>query len=497
MFRQNNYLALGVLLLSAAATADNSVHILSKYGHQPLTSTTLKWLPVAHYNPSESKDIVIGGVENLPDNEDENYANQAEKLETRTPALYVCRAMHSGVWVAGTQKEKERVCTVTIHGVVQQYTKYELLENVDSAARISWIHWDRFTQPHLGAVYVDSMLVARHEVPKDKRNPRYTHYIGTLSSVESFGTIVYVNEDGNEESAKSGELLVETEPIRYELSAVKLNWPKRRDIKPRVPRVLSEVTIINTGARSANLAEACTYTYKYSVYWGRRHAILNGLSTTITLVNGTSLPNITWGTRHEENRTEAYDVLIYLEPGTGMNVTLRANYTDMEVPYTATLISHYEDGATTTRVISGIRQEETLFDITPEFGPVYFLSNFSLVPTTTPPPTTTTELPTTTTMMTTTTMAATTTKRAPQRASASRGSHQHQTDDTSDTDENSILPPKKPDISTGMQSDDGGPLSLKNKEAMYDAGATSVSLQSSLLTLVIPPLLLLILHKIT
>lgn len=99
---------------------------------------------------------------------------------------------------------------------------------------------------------------------------------------------------------------METEPIRYELSAVKLNWPKRRDIK-RAPRVLSEARIINRGTqRGANLAEACVYSYKYSVYWGRRHAILNGLGTTITLVNGTSLPNITWGMRHEENRTEAY-----------------------------------------------------------------------------------------------------------------------------------------------------------------------------------------------
>jgi len=179
-----------------------------------------------------------------------------------------------------------------------------------------------------------------------------------------------------------------------------------------------------------------------------------------------------------------------------MNVTLRANYTDMEVPYTATLISHYEDGATTSRVISGTRQEETLFDIMPEFGPVYFLGNFSLVPTTVPPPTTTTEPPTTTTLMTTTTTA--TTAKQPQETS--RATHRHRTDDGADIvdhDENLILPPKKTDISTGMQSDDGGPLSLKNKVEVMYAGATSVSLQSSLLTLVIPPILLLILHRIT
>jgi len=72
MLRQKNYLALGVLgciLLLSATTADNSVHILSKYGHQTLTSTTLKWLPVTHYNPSDSKEIIIGGSENVPDSQ--------------------------------------------------------------------------------------------------------------------------------------------------------------------------------------------------------------------------------------------------------------------------------------------------------------------------------------------------------------------------------------------------------------------------------------------
>lgn len=112
--------------------------------------------------------------------------------------LYVCRAVHSGVWVAGTQRDRERRCTVTIHGIVHSYEKYELLENVDGAARIAWVQWDKFQQPSVGAVYVDKMLlVARHEVNerKDTARPRYTHYIGTLISYEnSFGSISYVNE---------------------------------------------------------------------------------------------------------------------------------------------------------------------------------------------------------------------------------------------------------------------------------------------------------------
>jgi len=102
--------------------------------------------------------------------------------------------MHSSVWVAGMQKDKEKVCTVTIHGIVQSYEKYELLENIDGAARIAWVYWDKYMQPLLGAVYVDKMLVARYEVPKDKQEPRYTHYIGTLSLNDNFGTIFFVNE---------------------------------------------------------------------------------------------------------------------------------------------------------------------------------------------------------------------------------------------------------------------------------------------------------------
>ncbi|XP_020282724.1 protein unzipped isoform X2 [Pseudomyrmex gracilis] len=482
--QQKNYLALGLLgcvLLLSGTTADISVYVTSKYIHQPLTSTTLKWLPVAHYDPNGSKEIVIGGFENVPDGED-TYANQADKSEAKKRPLYVCRAMHSGVWVAGTQKDKDTTCTVTLHGMVRPFEKYELLENVDAAARISWLQWDKYTQLHLGTVYVEkNELIARYVVPKTDKEPRYSHYIGTLTMTENYpNNIVYVTEDGREESAKEGELLVETEPIRYELSGVKLNWSKKRDIK-RVPRVLNQATIMNHRQEKANMAEACSYSYKYSVYWGRRYAILNGLSTTIKLANGTSLPNITWGMHVEQNRTDVYTVSVTLEPGTGVNVTLKANYTEMEVPYTATLISHYEDGMAMSRVITGIRQEESLFDVIPEFGPIYFLSNFSLVPTTVAPPTTT-ELPTTTTT-TTTTMISTTQE-------TSRTTYRHRQTDM-DHDENSI---KKTDLSS-MQSDDGGPVPLKNKVDMaYGKAAT---FKSTLVTLVAPSLLLLILHRIT
>ncbi|CAK9812347.1 Protein unzipped [Anthophora quadrimaculata] len=444
----------GVLLL--LTNADNSVHILSDY--QLITSTTLNWMPRAHYDPS--REIVIGGFE-IEEGEDNAFNNQAEKSERKRP-LYVCRVLHTTVWVAGTQRGNEQRCTVTIHGSVQSYDKYELLENVDNAARVNWEHWDKYKATPIGAVATEKMFVARHAVHSNKelsgqdaeKTPRYTHYIGTLNSNDNLGTISYVKDDGTEGTAKSGDVLVETEPIKYDLTRVKLNWPKKRVIK-RTPRELCKAKIVNNGPEAANMAKAFGYTYTYEVYWGQGHAILKGLNTTIKLINGTDLPKIMWGTMETTNRTDVYTVEVFLEPGTGINVTLNANYTDMEVPYTGTLIAHYEDCETKSRVISGIRREKTMFDIKPEFGPIYFLGNYSLVPTTTVPPTTEAS----TTVM-------------PQ--NVSRDTHKQETEDE-DQDENMIIPPKKSDMSN-MQSDDGGPLSLKNKVEVTTSSASLLRL---------------------
>lgn len=141
---------------------------------------------------------------------DEADANQAEKSEVKRRPLYVCRAVHNGVWVAGTQKERERRCTVTMHGMVESYEKYELLENVDGAARIAWVYWDRYLQSSVGAVYVDKTLIARREASGSEKSdgegaPRYTHYIGTLSSYDNFGSITYVNEVRRSRRRRRGE----------------------------------------------------------------------------------------------------------------------------------------------------------------------------------------------------------------------------------------------------------------------------------------------------
>lgn len=131
----------------------------------------------------------------------------------------------------------------------------------------------------------------------------------------------------------------------------------------------------------------------------------------------------------------------------------------------ANLVAVYDDQTTKDRRISGFRQEETMRDVRPEFSPVFFLYNNSLVPTTVPPPTTTTTTTTTTAAPEPILM----TKEIP-------------LINQETVDENMITPPRKSDGSN-MQNDDGGPLSLKNK--IEGENSSGQSFVPSLLTITV------------
>ncbi|XP_015595023.1 protein unzipped [Cephus cinctus] len=451
-----------ICLLLLSVTADESVHIMSKY-NQLVTSSTLNWLPIAHFDPA--KEIVIGGFEVFQENE---HTNQAEKSEPKERVIFVCRAMHNGVWVTGRQRQDEKYCKVSYLGNAHSYERYDLLENVDSAARVSWQNWDKYHRTPVGAVAIGRMFVARHVVSDDEKKDqsttpyRFTHYIGTFNKNEKLGTITYLREDGTEGSVESGEILVEAEPISYELNEVKLNFGRKQLIK-RSPQILGKTTLVNEDNVAMKVAGAIGYSYNYSVYWGQGHAILKGLNTTITLVNGTRFPNIAWGIEEKKQLSDVHPVEIYLQPGTGVNATLRANYTSVEVPYLGNLVSYYENKTSTHRRISGIRREENLFDISLEVGPIYFLNNLTLVPTTVPPPTT--EPPTTTKII------------SPVTINKDLSSKDDQ-NNLPNPDENSIVHHKNPD-SVNVQSDDGGPLSLKNNVEGTRSGTSDLKVLTS------------------
>lgn len=57
--------AIILIVTVAIANCDNSVHILSNY-RQHITSSTLNWLPINHYEASKEDNLVIGGYQRAP-----------------------------------------------------------------------------------------------------------------------------------------------------------------------------------------------------------------------------------------------------------------------------------------------------------------------------------------------------------------------------------------------------------------------------------------------
>ena len=102
-----------------------------------------------------------------------------------------------------------------------------------------------------------------------------------------------------------GELLVETEPERYELTVTSFNT-KRQKVS-RQHRVLGQTQLRNgNGAFPVNVDSAVAYDAQYSLYYGQGRAILKGLPTTVRLPDTKTTEHIKWGIAESEGRKEVH-----------------------------------------------------------------------------------------------------------------------------------------------------------------------------------------------
>nr|CAD7205185.1 unnamed protein product [Timema douglasi] len=402
-----NMIAVILLMVLLRASAEMGVHIRSNYG-QLVTSSTLQWVPGE--DGTRPQNAVVGAheiIEVVPivDTTEDTHMEQQVKVP-----VYVCRARHNGVWISGQLRSDQRFCSISLLGVASTSNRYEVLENVDEGARLQWVPWDRFSRIPTGAVAGGETYVARRVVEDGEESNKdagpgvlgFTHHLGKLDPKDGLGRITIINQNNEEQDFTDGEVLVEIEPVRYELTGLKFNLWRKRLMRRLV--TLTNNTLRNGAATVAvNVDMALAYDSEYSLYWGQGKAILKGLPTTVRLANGTLVGEIKWGLPEVEERKDLFSVEYFLEPGTAVNVTLRGNHTESEVPYSGKLVAVYEDGSTKARDIEGSRREVAMLDVRPEFSAVYYIRNLTLVPTTTTTTSTTTTT-TTTTMSTTTAM---------------------------------------------------------------------------------------------
>lgn len=101
---------------------------------------------------------------------------------------------------------------------------------------------------------------------------------------------------------KKGRVLVEDEPVLYELTITKF-WEKRKKAVVREPRKLGEVTLRNDDDQQMTAESVITYGWTYTSNWGPGKAMLKGRPTTIYFANpNQSVENITWGLALEEEK---------------------------------------------------------------------------------------------------------------------------------------------------------------------------------------------------
>lgn len=95
-------------------------------------------------------------------------------------------------------KDGEKRCLVTSLSIVKAYSKYDLLQNIDSAARVSWVDWNKYKEIPVGAISPsedENYFVARYMV-KEGNNDSFEqmHYIGTLNTKDGLGKITYTKK---------------------------------------------------------------------------------------------------------------------------------------------------------------------------------------------------------------------------------------------------------------------------------------------------------------
>lgn len=104
---------------------------------------------------------------------------------------------------------------------------------------------------------------------------------------------------------EEGEVLVEHEPVRYELRDIKKD--KLRTSSLRDKRVLGATTLANRLEEISTIETVISYTYGKVIYWGTIEGVARGLPTEV--YENAKLPPVNlgptgWGFKTNETKTE-------------------------------------------------------------------------------------------------------------------------------------------------------------------------------------------------
>jgi Protein of unknown function (DUF3421) len=221
---------------------------------QLVTSSTLGWESYVG-DEKQLENAVQGGTYHSAD--EDSYA------------IHVCRVPVDGIVTTGYTKQQRQkmVCVVSMSGNVNTHHSFEILMNKGNGGKLTWQPWTKFVgSVPTGAVsasggHVEEYYVARHREHKEHaEHDRHHHHlqhaqygadfiIGRFDPKINLGKIVVSAPTMDREVVSSniffaeriyskscflvfqeyeeGEILTETEPVRYELRQIKIDKWRR------------------------------------------------------------------------------------------------------------------------------------------------------------------------------------------------------------------------------------------------------------------------------
>lgn len=150
--------------------------------------------------------------------------------------------------------------------------------------------------------------MARHKVEIDTNSPDHDHHhhmgadynVGRFAPTQSLGKVI-VAEERTEREYDDGQILCESEPVRYEIRDIKMD--KWRTKINRNSTILGSKTLINNEDASSLVDTVISYQYDIVYYWGQLEGVSRGLPTEV-YEKGKLPVEFKWGLKETIKRVE-------------------------------------------------------------------------------------------------------------------------------------------------------------------------------------------------
>ena len=334
-----------VISLVASCQAESPAHVQSEYG-QLVTSSTLAW--------------ARSGV---------GISLPANSVSSGTGDGVLCRGQLHGITVAGFTS-RSRCMVAGTGGKLISLTSYTVLTHVTNASKLEWVTYERFSPVPSGAVAgldgTGSYVFIGRKLDGGVMRTALLE-MGSAKNGAFGGRIAVYSVDDVVRLVSQCDLLVEVEPVRYQLDILKnIKHPQRSSEKS----VLAKSSMFRFGEGHdgvARMTKMVSYTYEKSLYFGHIRGAIKGLQTKIKMPTGETRSMI-WGRTESDKQTESMLVEHSLDKNSAIDIEILAEKVSEEQLWSGILVAIFADGSRRERKVESVTLTSFLDMISPSYS---------------------------------------------------------------------------------------------------------------------------------